>query len=579
MTGLKKMELSGESAYTVDRRPISSKFVELHVLYVPDDQWNVKLNKVPAEATESFISAGFIRVYPEVTLKALRSELGELLGTERSVDKFSFLKCVGRSLALVKSKQEKDMKAKTFAPPYAAQPELYLLPTVENESSLSSHSLSPDNNSSSPDPPTYYPHKTWSSPAETKEHVKFPHIPQSPHQLVATSSLEEEEDDEEQGYSSSEEGHGREEEGLAGNKIEWHERVEREQKKSNNQAQNKGGLVQVKEHPQEEEATSRKKKHYQQGSRVAKDSGAVESVEDGDSDRQLGKSRDMHTFQSLRSKTIGVTESPVVLSRPVRCTSPPPGLDLTMTTHKSIVSTVIPTNREELIEEIKLVKEERKQLEWKRQELLRKGKDLLAQNRHRRNQARDSWKKKYFDTKKATAPLEDALRNVRQELETFYNKLLHQLHARDNRGKPQKQGRASEKNELIIQILTESHDIDNLKRKVEDAKMKLLTEIKLRKQAATELRALKAELAQKKSQSVHRGPVASLSFSGICPVAPCCLLQVSLGTTAEFEVEGGTSLLEILACRFPPLVMCGSRTDTHHVIEVGRLLLAIPQAA
>lgn len=34
-------------------------------------------------------------------------------------------------------------------------------------------------------------------------------------------------------------------------------------------------------------------------------------------------------------------------------------------------------------------------------------------------------------------------------------------------------------NELIIQIMTESHEIDNLKRKVEDAKMKLLTEIKV----------------------------------------------------------------------------------------------------
>lgn len=41
---------------------------------------------------------------------------------------------------------------------------------------------------------------------------------------------------------------------------------------------------------------------------------------------------------------------------------------------------------EELIKEIKLVRDERKQLEWTRQELLRKGKDLLAQNRHRRNQ-------------------------------------------------------------------------------------------------------------------------------------------------------------------------------------------------
>lgn len=42
-----------------------------------------------------------IRIYPDVTLKTLRSELGALLGAERSIEKFSFLKCVGRSLALV----------------------------------------------------------------------------------------------------------------------------------------------------------------------------------------------------------------------------------------------------------------------------------------------------------------------------------------------------------------------------------------------------------------------------------------------------------------------------------------------
>ena len=51
-----------------------------------------------------------------------------------------------------------------------------------------------------------------------------------------------------------------------------------------------------------------------------------------------------------------------------------------------VASNMICFAGDELIEEIKLVKDERKQLEWTRQELLRKGKDLLAQNRHRRNQ-------------------------------------------------------------------------------------------------------------------------------------------------------------------------------------------------
>uniref|UniRef100_A0A8C5HGK6 Spermatogenesis-associated protein 1 C-terminal domain-containing protein n=1 Tax=Gouania willdenowi TaxID=441366 RepID=A0A8C5HGK6_GOUWI len=362
------MELSCESLRcAVERRPTSSKLVELHVLFVPVDQWNMKLNKVSADATESFISAGFIRVYPDITLKTLRGELGALLSAERSMEKFSFLKCVGRSLALVKSKQEGDLKVKTFAPPYAAQPELYLLLTAENDSSVCSQSLTPDTSSSFPEHQIYYqtPNMSLNSPpTRTKEPVKFPHIPQCSQQPFLNHKLEEEEE-ENQSSNSSEE--------------------------------------------------------------------------------------------------LNEEDSP---------------------------SSVTSEQREE-----------RKRLEWTRQELLRKGKDLLAQNRHRRNQARDSWKKKYFETKKATAPLEDTLRNSRQELETFFNKVLHQLQARDSRGKPRRQGRTSTKNELIIQITTENYEIDNLKRKIEDAKMKLLTEIKLRKQAATEVEALKAELSQKKSQS------------------------------------------------------------------------------
>lgn len=130
------------------------------------------------------------------------------------------------------------------------------------------------------------------------------------------------------------------------------------------------------------------------------------------------------------------------------------------------------------MEEVMLVRAERKQLEWTRQELLRKGKDLLAQNRHRRNQgqwekwnfslfpqkysirvrsvgarsnrrhvspARDGWKKKYFETKKDTVPLEEKLRGLQQQLEMFYHKLLQQLQARDQRGKPRHRGRSSVK--------------------------------------------------------------------------------------------------------------------------------------
>ncbi|XP_034035805.1 spermatogenesis-associated protein 1 [Thalassophryne amazonica] len=483
------MDLPCDSAaHAEEMRPSSCKIVELHVLYVPDDQWNVKLNKVPAEAIESFVSAGFIRVYPDVSLRAVRSELDVLLGAERSINRFSFLKCVGRSLALVKSKQEKDLKVKTFAPPYAPQPELYLLPVVENDSSVCSQSLTLETGSISPDH-----HKSYSLPAGTKEAVKFSHNPLSSQQPPPTSGLEEEE---EERCSFSEE------DIFSSKKSECVEQEVCSRKAKNLK------VVQPDSQTKEKEENCRKKKLHKQNI-VSGDSEKAESSEDRDSGSwvtdSLSKSRTTCTLKSIRNESkVEVTKNSAALSRPVQCSSPPAAED----DHKPAD---VQKNREELMAEIKVMREERKCLEWTRQELLRKGKDLLAQNRHCKNQARDSWKKKYFVTKKATAPLEDNLKHLQEGLETFYNKLLQQLHARDSRGKA-RQPWKSTKNELIIQIMTESHEIDSLKRKVEDAKMKLETEIKLRKQAATELRALKAELAQKRSQSSHLGPVASLSF-------------------------------------------------------------------
>ncbi|CAG5864427.1 unnamed protein product [Menidia menidia] len=511
------MELSCESVRYEEesRRPASCKFVELHVLCVPVDQWNMKLNKVSVEATESFISAGFIRVYPEITLKTLRRELSALLGAERSVNKYSFLKCVGRSLALVKNKQEGDLKVKTFAPPYAAQPELYLLPAVEEESSFCSQSFTPDSTSnSSPDQQIYYhPLKMCSLPTGTKEPVKFPHIALSSRQPPPTPRLEQQEEEEEEEEEedddhscSSSEGENAEEAPCPIRKAE----------KCRGEAENERPLqlVSLRKALEQNEADSAQLKADREEtcrriSQRHRDGvlGAAESPGDRDSGfsftNGVGKSKDAPTLTSIReTTTAGVAGGPAAPSQPVICTSPPPGLHpAAVIGKKADASAGCHTNREALAADIKMVREERKQLEWTRQELLRKGKDLLAQNRHRRNQARDSWKKKYFETKKATAPLEDKLKTLRQELETFYNKLLHQLQARDNREKPRRQGGSSIKNELIIKIMTENYDIDDLKRKVEDARMKLRAEMKLRKQAATELRALKAELAQKKGQS------------------------------------------------------------------------------
>ncbi|XP_075040087.1 spermatogenesis-associated protein 1 [Mixophyes fleayi] len=127
-----------------ETRPSTAGLIELHAYLVPEDLWNPKLNKVPIDVIWRFISLGFIRVPPDMKLQSLRESLAEFLGEDAVTDKFVFLKCVGSSLAVVKARQEHELKLKAFAPPYAREPELYLLPGGGNEGSTYGSTVTPD---------------------------------------------------------------------------------------------------------------------------------------------------------------------------------------------------------------------------------------------------------------------------------------------------------------------------------------------------------------------------------------------------------------------------------------------------
>lgn len=105
----------------VDWTDLAGQLVELHVFYVPEGSWNYKLNTISIEVANKFISAGFIRVSPHLTLQALRERLGEFLGEDAVAEKFLFLKCIGNNLAVVKAKQESELKLKSFVPPYQGE--------------------------------------------------------------------------------------------------------------------------------------------------------------------------------------------------------------------------------------------------------------------------------------------------------------------------------------------------------------------------------------------------------------------------------------------------------------------------
>ncbi|XP_043942764.1 spermatogenesis-associated protein 1 [Protopterus annectens] len=493
---LGKMELKDRTASSR-----GSWLLELHIFCVPDELWDSKLNTVPMEFINKFISFGFIRVHPDTSLQVLREQLEEHIGEDVITDKFLFLKSVGRRLAVVRLKQESELKIKAFAPPYAPFAELYLLPRTEHDGrSVDSQLYTPEQQHNILD---YY--KAYGSPKLQKNLN-----PQKAHTRNAEVSTD---------YGSYTSRCPEEEDHL----HKWREK--RNDSTPVQHFKNEDEQVQSYRSHQEEFAQIPKRETLAQTDMQdaeiyvqQKDLKKTKIPIEDSTIRESLWDRDAEYLQSQNIKSIGheakrsignhsripvkqaEKKVPTILPSPVQYDPPPAPPLVAFTTHRPQVP-LLNTDKEKLSEQLRITKHERMQLEKTREDLMKKARALLAENQLRRNQARDAWKKKYFDTKKATAPLEETLSRFRQDLEMHYKKLIQHLEARDVKKRSQNLSTDSIKNELIIKITEAQQATDKLKRKVENAKMKLVAEIKLRKQAAGELRALKAELAQKKIQS------------------------------------------------------------------------------
>uniref|UniRef100_A0A8C5TXD0 Spermatogenesis associated 1 n=1 Tax=Malurus cyaneus samueli TaxID=2593467 RepID=A0A8C5TXD0_9PASS len=279
-------------------RPRTLQLVELHVFYVPAEVWNFQLNTVPVALNSKFVSAGFIRVSPHVTLRVLREELGEYLGGVRVADKFKFLKCLGEK----------------------------------------------------------------------------------------TSS---------------------------------------------------GKLI-------------------------------------------------LFFFSALLCYNVNQRFNSLF-----RC----------------LLNIIVISLENKMEEQLQQMKKDTRHMEKAREELIKKAKGLLEQNKLRRYHVPEEWRKKYFETKKATVSLEETWNKLRQDLELHHRKLLLDalmLHFKFCCC-------CFTQNYTIIRITTVQHELDQLKKKLDDAKMKLIIEIKMRKQAASDLRALRAELTPK----IHSALILQSRRSGV----------------------------------------------------------------
>ncbi|XP_052273459.1 uncharacterized protein LOC127873620 isoform X3 [Dreissena polymorpha] len=175
--------------------------------------------------------------------------------------------------------------------------------------------------------------------------------------------------------------------------------------------------------------------------------------------------------------------------------------------------------KDELLKELEEAREARRTAERQREELVRQARQMQAKTQNRRSHARDLWKKRYFDEKKKTLPLEEQSNRLRHELDIIHKRLLATLEGPKEKatklndlkspgkvgspGRPlsfyDRQLQAYRKmNNFKVQATRLQHEIEDVRRRVDHAKMKLTSEMKLRNQAETELRALRAELMQKK---------------------------------------------------------------------------------
>ncbi|NXH87199.1 SPAT1 protein, partial [Edolisoma coerulescens] len=420
---------------------------ELHVFYVPAEVWNFKLNTVPVALTSKFISAGFIRVSPHITLRVLREKLGEYLGGVTVADKFKFLKCIGKKLVVVKAKQETELELKSFAPPYALYPELYLLPGVE------------------------YFEGVYPLPSSTQQKHRFIEEADRFGHGSRLSSLSQQKPEKSKPFLESVQSRHQAENLEVPSPVEWGEKEPVPVSHTNHKQDNNNKI---------------QENHLQQNRTWKTRADPGEKL-----DNQADENEQNH------------------LTCPEEYILPPSPPFLALTVNPAQVP-VIQATKNKMVEQLQQMKKDRRHMEKTREELIKKAKGLLEQNKLRRYHVREEWKKKYFEAKKATVSLEDTLNKLRQDSELYHQKLLLQLEARDNRKRPN--NAAKYKNYTIIRIATVQHELDQLRRRLDDTKMKLIIEIKMRKQAASDLRALRAELSQKK---IHSAFILQSRKSGI----------------------------------------------------------------
>ncbi|XP_046566992.1 spermatogenesis-associated protein 1-like isoform X8 [Haliotis rubra] len=508
------------------------KLVDLHVYVVPADIWRDRYNNLLNQSVTETISAGIIRVQPDIRLADLRDDIVQQL-EDLAPREYVFLRSVGRSLTRLKTKQEYTLKVKHFLPPVAYAPELFLLEASgdvslasegdsRSQSSFRQLGDSPKGNNRGynyrddyrdPGSRSYrddkYNKRGPGKQGENKDRSSDPRSATYTTNTNTDSGIADSgvspEDQYNRGRDNYEDELARKRRDL-GNRLandkfdaydddafrfedmEDRDQIDRDRWERDREYRRR--WIEEERRRREDELEARKKRQ--------------EAGEEDDDDDDRKKMKRSESEEEL-----------------ARYPSPP---ELRMDSPRDTESARQRTRqeRDRLMHELENAREGRKHTEKEREELVKKAKMLQNKTQNRRNHARDIWKKRYFEEKKKTAPLEEQTNRLKHELDSIHRKLMSALEGPKEKNIRLGEPKPSLKNNYIILCTKLQHEIEDLRRRVENAKMKLTAEMKLRNQAEAELRALRAELTQKKinltlTRNQH---LAALNPSGEVPSSP-----------------------------------------------------------
>ncbi|XP_070562564.1 spermatogenesis-associated protein 1-like isoform X7 [Ptychodera flava] len=566
-------------------RPPSEQLSDLHVYVIPSESWNEKFRSAYNEVINESVSAGFVRVFPEITVFALRDEIEEQLGYDVLPKEYVFLKSVGRCLTQVKGRQEIDLKVKNFLPPLAYLPEIFVLPGDVDGFSQPGH------NSATPDPFSIEHHYSQKTPLqeEGQEGYLAPLSatpPQTPDVVPVESPLQRKtkvagKDANRSGRSDTYTNNTNEDSGIADDVEEELERKRREQEEEERrrrEEQERLRRLEEERREQRRQQQEEERRQYQeeQRRREREDQEARERLERAERDAKerlklQEEEREREELERQREQLLRLQEEQQAREQRERERRNREEIErrqreledqireeeerkrqeeerkkreLLQKQQKAIPSAPEQVSRrknrldtdsakerrrdekERLLDDLQRVRQDRQDTEREREDLVRRAKTLQNRTQHKRNRARDAWKKMYFEEKKKTPPLEQEVNRLRHSLDLQHKKYVNQIEGKEGRRK-NAYNQPSEKTNLKVQIAKHQHDLEELRRRVENTKMKLTTEMKLRNQAETELRALRAELTQKKinvtlsrSQQLQALQESEESMSYMSPRSP-----------------------------------------------------------